>query len=69
MLFNMMQHDDETGPWSAAIGSPYFLALATGEGMLYTWQEYESWMHSVGFAQTERHELPKDHGVILGIKA
>ena len=69
MLFNMMQHDDETGPWSAAIGSPYFLALATGEGMLYTWQEYESWMQSVGFAQTERHELPKDHGVILGIKA
>ena len=44
IVFNMMQKDDETGPLSAAVGSPYFLSLATGEGMLYTSKEYETWM-------------------------
>ncbi len=32
IVFNMMQRDDETGPLSAAVGSPYFLTIATGEG-------------------------------------
>jgi len=68
ILFNMMQDDDETGPWSAAIGSPYFLALATGEGMLYTWQEYENWMRETGFADVTRQVLPRDHGCVTAIK-
>jgi len=68
MIFNMMQHDDETGPLSAAVGSPYFLTLATGEGMLYTWAEYESWMREAGFSGVERHVLPRDHGIIVGVK-
>ncbi len=41
IIFNMMQDNAETGPMSAALGSPYFLTLATGEGMLYTWNEYQ----------------------------
>ena len=68
LVFNMMQSDDETGPLSAALGSPYFLTLATGEGMLYTWQEYEIWMKEVGFTTVKKKELPRDHGVIIGIK-
>jgi hypothetical protein len=35
IVFNMMQCDAENGPLSAAMGSPYFLTLATGRGMLY----------------------------------
>lgn len=69
MVFNMMQSDDESGPLSAALGSPYFLALATGEGMLYTWKEYEMWMREAGFATVKKQELPRDHGVVIGIKA
>ncbi len=69
LVFNMMQSDDETGPLSAALGSPYFLTLATGEGMLYTWNEYETWMRDAGFATVKKQELPRDHGVIIGIKA
>ncbi len=69
IIFNMMQHDDETGPLSAAVGSPYFLALATGLGMLYTWQEYESWMQDAGFQDVQRHKLLRDHGLIVGTKA
>jgi hypothetical protein len=68
ILFNMMQTDNEDGPYSAAIGSPYFLTLATGESMLYTWNEYESWMQDIGFTKITRQELPRDHGIIRGVK-
>ncbi len=68
ILFNMMQRDDETGPLTAALGSPYFLAIATGEGMLYTWGEYESWLREAGFQDICRQSLPLDHGVIVGRK-
>jgi SAM-dependent methyltransferase len=68
IVFNMMQNNEETGPLSAALGSPYFLTLATGEGMLYMWAEYEQWMREAGFAQVGRLALVRDHGVIVGIK-
>ncbi len=68
VIFNMMQSDSETGPLSAAMGSPYFLTLATGEGMLYTWSEYETWLREAGFGTVEKHRLPKDHGAIIGAK-
>ena len=68
IIFNMMQRDDESGPLSAAVGSPYFLALATGTGMLYTWREYESWMRDAGFKNVRRRRLLRDHGLIIGSK-
>ena len=68
VVFNQMQHDTEDGPLSAALGSPYFLTLATGEGMLYTWNEYEQWMRDAGFPRVLRRSLIRDHGLIVGIK-
>jgi ubiquinone/menaquinone biosynthesis C-methylase UbiE len=68
LIFNMMQADSETGPLSAAAGSPYFLTLATGEGMLYTWSEYEAWVKEAGFRTVLRRRLIRDHGIIIGIK-
>ena len=68
VLYNMMQNDSEDGPWAAAIGSPYFLAVATGEGMLYTWKEYETWMQAVGFSDVRRFRLPRHHGAISSRK-
>ena len=68
MIFNMMQNDEGTGPLSAAVGSPYFLTLATGEGMLYSWKEYEGLFREAGFLKVKRIVLPRDHGVITGIK-
>jgi ubiquinone/menaquinone biosynthesis C-methylase UbiE/predicted transcriptional regulator len=68
LIYNMMQDDDESGPWAAAIGSPYFLTVATGEGMLYTWSEYEAWMQAAGFQNVQRTKLPRHHGVIVGYK-
>jgi len=69
ILFQMLQHDDGTGPLTAAMGSPYFLALATGEGMLYTGKEYETWMREAGFASVKTQRLPRDHGAVIGKKA
>jgi ubiquinone/menaquinone biosynthesis C-methylase UbiE len=68
VVFNMMQRDTEDGPPSAAMGSPYFLTLATGEGMLYTWREYITWMREAGFASVSKTILPRDHGLIVGRK-
>ena len=70
VIFNMMGADDDTGPLSAALGSPYFLAIATGEGMLHAWKDYEAALQDVGFTQTIRLDqgLPLDHGILVGIK-
>ena len=68
LIFNMMQRDNETGPLSAAVGSPYFLTLATGEGMLYSWSEYQRWMREAGFVDVKKQVLLRDHGVISGTK-
>lgn len=70
VIFNMMGDDDDQGPLSTALGSPYFLAIATGEGMLHPWKDYEAALRGVGFKQTVRLDqgLPIDHGILVGIK-
>lgn len=68
IIFNMMAHDDDTGPMTAALGSPYFLTIATGQGMLYSWSDYEKCLSDAGFRQTSRQALPRDHGVLVGVK-
>lgn len=68
IIFNMMQNDAEDGPFGAAMGSPYFLTIATGEGMLYTWQEYGQWLREAGFSSIQTGALPREHGVVIGTK-
>lgn len=68
IIFNMMQNNEEDGPLTAAMGSPYFLTLATKEGMIYTWAEYESWCQQAGFSEIVSTKLPKNHGVIMATK-
>lgn len=68
MIYNMMQNDSQDGPILAAVGSPYFLTLATGRGMLYTWSEYEDIFKQAGFSNITRNKLPFYHGAITGQK-
>ena len=70
VIFNMMGADDDSGPLSTALGSPYFLAIATGEGMLHPWKDYEAALRDTGFRKIIRLEkgLPLDHGILVGIK-
>jgi hypothetical protein len=67
-IFNMMANDDDIGPMACTLGSPYFISIATGEGMLYSWADYESCLRNAGFKQAERHELPRNHGLLVGVK-
>ena len=70
VIFSMMAADDDSGPLSTALGSPYFLAIATGEGMLHRWKDYEAALRDTGFKKTVRvdQDLPLDHGILIGIK-
>ncbi|WJW74471.1 methyltransferase [Thiohalobacter sp. IOR34] len=69
LVFGMMGDDDDSGPLSTALGSPYFLAIATGEGMLYAWKDYEDCFRKAGFERIERIAgMPLDHGVVVGTK-
>lgn len=68
IIYNMMSYDDDTGPNSTVLGSPYFLAIATGQGRLYSWKDYETFLKDAGFKQTVRQALPRDHGVLIGVK-
>jgi cyclopropane fatty-acyl-phospholipid synthase-like methyltransferase len=69
IIFNMMGNDADDGPMSTALGSCYFQAIATGKGMLYTWQDYEQWLSEAGFSRFERIEgLPLDHGIFIATK-
>ena len=68
VVFNMMGYEDESGPMITALGSPYFLAIATGEGMLYSCKEIETMVKEAGFIKQTLESLPKDHFVIRGTK-
>ncbi len=68
VIFNMMQNNNETGPMSASMGSPYFLTLATGEGMLYTWNEYLQLIRKAGFSKIKVSKLPMHHGLLVAEK-
>lgn len=68
-IYSMICQDDDMGPLSAAFGSTYFLTMASGEGMLYRWKDYEAWLKDAGFSRVERIEgLPLHHGLVIGIK-
>ncbi|PTR15596.1 MULTISPECIES: methyltransferase [unclassified Nitrosospira] len=70
VIFNMMGGDDDRGPLSTALGSPYFLAIATGEGMLHPWKDYEAALEDAGFQRVVRLDqgLPVNHGILVGFK-
>ena len=68
IIYNIMQEDSRSGPLSCAIGSTYFLAIATGESLLWTWQEYCDWLTRAGFRKIVRRRLLRDHGVIIATK-
>lgn len=64
LLVNVMQDDDETGPVASANASAYFLALASGTGMAYTWNEYDAGLRAAGWTPSERLSLAPPHGLI-----
>lgn len=70
LVYNMVGSDlGDSGPISTALGSPYFLTIATGEGMLYGGLDYESWFHEAGFKAFSRlSDFPIHHSLFVGTK-
>lgn len=68
LVFNMMTNDDGYGPISCTLGSVYFLSIATGQGMLYSWKDQEGFLKDAGFKNISRQVLPNDHGLLIGYK-
>lgn len=67
-LYNMVTNSDGVGPFSTALASPYFLAIASGEGMLYPIEDYKIWYNKAGFSQVKIIEnLPMNHCLFVGI--
>lgn len=66
VILGPVQDDDQKGPAFAMLQSPYFLALASGQGRYYTWTTYETWAHSVGFTHFTRiTDLPLGQGILI----
>jgi SAM-dependent methyltransferase len=66
--FNSVCDDRETGPIPPAAISLYFLALASGEGMVYPLAEYERWFADAGFARVKTRRFGPDHVLVMGVK-
>ena len=69
LVFNTMALGEETDCLLTALGSPYFQAIATGQGMVYPRTDYAAWLKTAGFSLRGRViPLPFEHGVLVGRK-
>ncbi|MFI7025696.1 methyltransferase [Micromonospora sp. NPDC049900] len=67
LVYNFVSDDAGTGPMSAGLVSPYFLTLASGEGMAYSAADMEQALLDAGFAEVERHEdMGFGHALVVG---
>jgi SAM-dependent methyltransferase len=68
VVFDGAQSNDERGPVRAARWSPYFLVLASGQGLFYTADEYAGWMRQAGFIDVEQQYTSPDHALVVGVR-
>ncbi len=69
LVYNFVSNDEGTGSMSAGLLSPYFLTLATGEGMTYSPNDMERAVLEAGFSRVERYEdLGFSHALVVGHK-
>lgn len=69
LAYSFSSNDEGTGSLSAGLVSPYFLTLASGEGMTYSPSDMERAMRDAGFREVERHDgLGFSHTLVVGRK-
>ncbi|AUS81274.1 methyltransferase domain-containing protein [Actinoalloteichus sp. AHMU CJ021] len=69
LVYNFVSNDEGTGSLSAGLVSPYFLTLASGEGMTYSPRDVERAVRDAGFSHVERHDdLGFSHTLVIGRK-
>ena len=64
-LVNMVRPDEGSGGFGVAAASLYFHALASGEGLVRRWRDYEAWLEEHGFVPERRIALTPMHGLIV----
>ncbi len=69
LVYNWVSNDEGTGSMAAGLVSPYFLTLASGEGMTYTPRDMEQAALDAGFSRVERHQdMGFSHGLVVAHK-
>ena len=69
LLRDVVSNDEGTGSLSGGLVSPYFLALASGEGMTWSAADMEKSVRDAGFARVERFaDLGFSHALVVGHK-
>ncbi|SDJ97569.1 Dimerisation domain-containing protein [Actinopolyspora mzabensis] len=69
LIYNFVSDDEGRGPLSAGLLSPYFLTLASGEGMVYSAQDMERAAMASGFSRVSRRsDLGFSHTLVVGKK-
>jgi cyclopropane fatty-acyl-phospholipid synthase-like methyltransferase len=69
LVFDFVCDDDNTGPLTAGMISPYFLALSSEEGMVYAPSDMEQALRDAGFSRIERYDgLGFNHALVIGYK-
>lgn len=63
-LVNMARPDEGHGGFGAVAASLYFHAIASGEGLVRRWRDYETWLEEEGFIPERRVALTPMHGLI-----
>lgn len=70
VIFSSISNDAGDGPLMAALDSVYFAAIPAEGGMIYAWEQYESWVKAAGFKRADR--IPcgawTPHGVLQATK-
>lgn len=69
LVYNFVSNDEGTGSMSAGLVSPYFLTLASGEGMTWSSADMERAVLDAGFSKVERYQdLGFSHTLVVGRK-
>jgi cyclopropane fatty-acyl-phospholipid synthase-like methyltransferase len=69
LVYNWVCNDEGTGSLAAGLVSPYFLTLASGEGMTYAPRDMERAAIDAGFSRVERHQnMGFSHALVVAKK-
>lgn len=70
VVFNSFSNDEGDGPLMAALDSGYFAAIPAEGGMIYRWEQHESWLRDAGFSDVRRVPFQEwtPHGALIATK-
>lgn len=69
LVYNWVSNEEGTGSMAAGLVSPYFLTLASGEGMTYSPSDMERAARDAGFSRVDLHQdMGFSHALVVAHK-